>query len=229
MISALLRRSYAGLRGRELPADLPPEVLLSLAAVKARDLARGRLASVRYGDSGGMHLRGPRTVVRHPSGLRIGNGVIFAADVEVWAFSLNGIRLGDRVTVGRGASLLASGVVREPGVGIDIGPDTAIGMHNVIWGQGGVSIGRDCLLGPQVIMVSENHTYADPSRPLREQPGARAAISIGDDCWLGAGAKVLAGVTIGERCVIGAGAVVTTSIPAGSIAGGVPARVVGHR
>jgi acetyltransferase-like isoleucine patch superfamily enzyme len=203
--------------------------MLALAREKGTDLARGTAAARRYAACGGLHLRGARTVVRYPQGLWVGKGVIFASDVVVEAFSERGVSLGDRVTVARGASLLASGVIREPGVGIRVGPDTAIGMHNVIWGQGGVTIGRDCLLGPQVLMVSENHTYADASRPVREQPGNRASITIGDDCWLGAGVKVLAGVTIGDRCIVGAGAVVTTDLAPGSIAVGVPARVVGQR
>ena len=229
MIDRVLRRSYQVLRGRELGDQVPTSLLAALGAEKSRDLARGLSLSRRYAACGGLHLRGARVIVRYPQGLRVGRGVIFASDVVLEAYSQNGIQLGDRVTVARGASLLASGVIREPGVGIWVGDDTAIGMHNVIWGQGGVRIGRDCLLGPQVLMVSENHTYSDPELLIRQQPGARAAITIGDDCWIGAGAKVLAGVEIGDRCVIGAGAVVTTSLPAGSIAVGVPARVVGQR
>ena len=49
---------------------------------------------------------------------------------------------------------------------------------------------------------------------------------IGDDCWLGTGVVVVAGVEIGDGCVVGAGAVVTRSLPPGSVAVGVPARVV---
>ncbi len=53
-----------------------------------------------------------------------------------------------------------------------------------------------------------------------------AAVTIGDDCWLGAGVIVCPGVTIGDGCVIGAGSVVTKDIPANSFACGVPCRVV---
>jgi acetyltransferase-like isoleucine patch superfamily enzyme len=47
--------------------------------------------------------------------------------------------------------------------------------------------------------------------------------------WFGAGVVVLAGVTIGSHCVIAAGSVVTKDIPANSIAGGVPAKVIRER
>ena len=53
-----------------------------------------------------------------------------------------------------------------------------------------------------------------------------APISIGNDVYIGVNAVILAGVSIGNRCIIGAGAVVTKSIPANSVAVGVPARVV---
>lgn len=51
-------------------------------------------------------------------------------------------------------------------------------------------------------------------------------VSIGDDCWIGAGATILPGVTIGKGTTIGAGSVVTKSIPPFSVAWGVPARVI---
>ena len=51
-------------------------------------------------------------------------------------------------------------------------------------------------------------------------------VHIGNDCWFGAGVTVCPGVTIGDGCVIGAGSVVTRDIPAGSLAAGVPCRVL---
>lgn len=229
MIDNALRAAYASMRGRELPVATPTSVMAAVALERSGDLFRGNTHALRYAESGGLHIRGRRCVVRHPKGLSLGRKVVFGSDVVVEAYSLGGIRLGDRVTVARGASLLASGVIREPGVGITVGDDTAIGMHNVIWGQGGVAIGRDCLLAPHVLIVSENHTFDDPDLPVREQPGRRAAVTIGDDCWIGAGAKIMAGVTLGARCIVGAGAVVTKDAHSGSIMVGVPARIVAER
>lgn len=53
-----------------------------------------------------------------------------------------------------------------------------------------------------------------------------AAVSIGHDCFIGAGSIILKGVTIGDRAVIGAGSVVTKDIPADCIAAGNPCRVI---
>ncbi len=46
---------------------------------------------------------------------------------------------------------------------------------------------------------------------------------------MGVGVRIVDGVKVGNGCVIGAGAVVLESIPDGSIAAGVPARVIGRR
>jgi acetyltransferase-like isoleucine patch superfamily enzyme len=51
-------------------------------------------------------------------------------------------------------------------------------------------------------------------------------IVVGDNCFIGLRAILLPGVTVGDNCVIAAGAVVNRDIPDGSIAAGVPARVV---
>ena len=51
-------------------------------------------------------------------------------------------------------------------------------------------------------------------------------VSIGSNCWFGAGVTVCPGVTVGDNCVIGAGSVVTRDIPANSFAAGVPCRVI---
>ena len=51
-------------------------------------------------------------------------------------------------------------------------------------------------------------------------------IVLGDNVWLGTGAKVLDGVRIGSDVVVGANAVVNADLPDGAVAAGVPARVL---
>jgi acetyltransferase-like isoleucine patch superfamily enzyme len=51
-------------------------------------------------------------------------------------------------------------------------------------------------------------------------------VHIGDNCFIGAHAIILAGVTIGDNCIVGAASVVARDVPAGSLVAGNPARVV---
>mgnify|MGYP000933661130 FL=1 len=66
----------------------------------------------------------------------------------------------------------------------------------------------------------------------RIHPGAVLAVKdglatqLGDDCYVGPGAKLIGGIILGDGCVVGANAVVTKSFPAGSVLAGVPARVI---
>ena len=228
MIRGLVARLYKSTRGHEL-GDVPSSVMITLVTAKVGQAIRGARRGLRYRSVQHPHFIGRRVDLRNTRSLSVGKAVVFSSDSTIECFGIDGITLGDRVTVGSYSSLMASTVVREPGKGIVIGDNTAVGIRNTIWGQGGVVIGNDCLLGPDVFIVSENHTFDSRSAPILNQPGSRDAVVIGDDCWLGAGVKIMPGVTIGDGAVIGAGAVVTKSVPAYSIAAGVPARVMGTR
>jgi acetyltransferase-like isoleucine patch superfamily enzyme len=46
------------------------------------------------------------------------------------------------------------------------------------------------------------------------------------NAWIGAGATILPGVAIGENSIVAAGAVVNKDVPANTIVGGVPAKVI---
>lgn len=88
--------------------------------------------------------------------------------------------------------------------------------------QGGITIGDDSLIGHNAVLATLNHGFAPDERSNM----IPAPITIGKKVWLGANVTVLPGVTIGDNAVIAAGAVVTKDVPADSIVGGVPAKVM---
>ena len=51
-------------------------------------------------------------------------------------------------------------------------------------------------------------------------------VVIGDNAWIGAGATIMPGVHIGENAVVAGGAVVTKDVPANTVVGGNPAKVI---
>lgn len=135
------------------------------------------------------------------------------------------ISLGESINFGRNAFFTAEGGV------IQIGANTAFNQNVHINASvgGTISIGEDCLFGPNVVLRTANHRFTQPGVPIRGQGHVVNDIHIGNDVWLGANVVVVGGVTIGDGAVIGAGAVVTNPIPAYAIAVGVPARVIRFR
>jgi acetyltransferase-like isoleucine patch superfamily enzyme len=88
---------------------------------------------------------------------------------------------------------------------------------------GGIEIGDDVMLGPNVHLISSGH----PLNPeTRRRHITTAPIVIGRGVWIGAGATVLQGVTVGEDAVVGAGAVVTKDVPPRTLVVGVPAQII---
>lgn len=110
---------------------------------------------------------------------------------------------------------------------ITVGDNSELGQSCSIYG--GVTIGNDVLMGPGVRLITRNHVFSDLSSPIRTQGEVFSKITIGDDVWIGANVIVLPGVEIGDHSIIAAGSIVTKSVPAYSIAGGNPARVIRHR
>lgn len=92
-----------------------------------------------------------------------------------------------------------------------------------------VHLEQNVLLAAGVHVPSGGATHGtdDISTPIRDQPGARTLVTIGEGTWVGSAAVVMA--TVGKHCVIGAGSVVTKPIPDYSIAAGIPARVIRSR
>ena len=116
------------------------------------------------------------------------------------------------------------------------------GLRIFLYRRMGIKIGRhtqiglDCFLDdqfPELITIEDEVVIAfrviivahDESTGFIND-GTVSEVLIKRGSYLGAGAIILPGVTIGENSIVAAGAVVTRSLPPGSIAAGVPARVI---
>ena len=75
-------------------------------------------------------------------------------------------------------------------------------------------IGKGCTIFQQVTIGSNT---------LRDS-GHQGSPVIGDNVFIGAGAKIIGGVTVGDNCRIGAGAVVVRDMPPGTVAVSAPTR-----
>jgi acetyltransferase-like isoleucine patch superfamily enzyme len=79
------------------------------------------------------------------------------------------------------------------------------------------------MIGPNVSIITSGHPI-DPSR--RRASVVAKPVVIGRNVWIAAGAIIIGGVTVGENSVVAAGAVVTRDVPANTLVGGNPARVI---
>lgn len=109
-----------------------------------------------------------------------------------------------------------------------LGDRSGLGVDCQIYGQ--VTIGRDVMMGPEVILLTRNHGFDRTDLPMMDQKDAEERpIVIGDDVWIGTRAILLPGVTVGRGAIVGAGAVVTADVPPRAIVGGNPARIIRYR
>lgn len=118
----------------------------------------------------------------------------------------------------------------EPHFYCDYGSNIFLGEsfyanHNcVILDCAEVHIGDRVMFGPNVQIYATTHPLDATERATGKE--FCAAVTIGDDCWIGGGAIILAGVSIGAGSVIGAGSLVNKDIPAGVVAAGNPCRMI---
>jgi acetyltransferase-like isoleucine patch superfamily enzyme len=125
-------------------------------------------------------------------------------------------------TIEVGSCGFFSGVRLEcwPGARISIGTGTYLNRNTEIVAAGSVTIGRDCKIARDVIIMDTDQ-HEVPGVGLVVRP-----VTIEDRVWIGSRAMILKGVTIGHDSVIGAGAIVTRSVPPRSVVVGPAARVL---
>jgi acetyltransferase-like isoleucine patch superfamily enzyme len=114
---------------------------------------------------------------------------------------------------------------------ISMGNNVRITMDCCIWAEKNslITFGDNVLVGPGVKMFCGNHGIKLSEVPMVFQERTEADINIGNDVWIGANSVITSGVTIANGAVIAAGSVVTKDVPANSIVGGVPAKVIRQR
>lgn len=138
----------------------------------------------------------------------------------------NGIEIGENSIVMHGAVLHVYNFRNLPHAGIRIGKDCLIGEYSVIRGQGGVWLGDRVYTSPFTQILAVNHVFRNPEEPFIYQGITAEGIIIEDDVWLGAGCVITDGVKIGKGSVVAAGSVVTHDVPAHTLVGGVPAKII---
>lgn len=95
-----------------------------------------------------------------------------------------------------------------------------------------ITIGNNVLVGSRVHITDHFHGQIT-RQALAQAPALRKLYSKGpviieDNVWIGEGAIIMPNVKVGRNAIVGANAVVTKDVPADSVVGGIPARLIKH-
>jgi len=153
--------------------------------------------------SGPVLSIGEHVEIGCPSSIAFGNDIYLVRNAVLRACGGASLRMGDCITVNGNARIIAD--------------------------FGEIEMGRDIMIGPNVVIRASNHRFDRTDVPMFEQGHTNERIVIGNDVWIGANAVILPGVTIGAHVVVAAGAVVTRDVPDYAVVAGVPAKVIGDR
>jgi len=132
---------------------------------------------------------------------------------------------------------IGGGTLLEPGCWLTLGPEALIEIGSGCFLNRGtmlaalerIEIGDHVMFANGCFVGDADHRHDDPELPVTWQGFVpRGPVRIADNVWFGVNCVVTGGVEIGSRAVIGANSVVTADIPAGVIAAGAPAKVIGE-
>ena len=139
------------------------------------------------------------------------------------------VELAPGLTLGRGVQI-SSFCKLKASAPLTIGADTHIASGCFITaGPGSLRIGANCLIGPNVVIMTSDYRYSRLDVPLRLQGSAGKDTSIGRNVFIGANTVIVAGARIGDDVIIAAASLVSGVIAPGSVVGGNPARSVFQR
>lgn len=126
-------------------------------------------------------------------------------------------KTGERVTLSQGFNC-------DYGENIEVGENFYCNYGVCILDVCKVTVGDNCLIGPQVGIYTASHPLDRATRVSGVENGK--PITIGNDCWIGGHAVINPGVTLGDNVVVGSGSVVTKSFPSDVVIAGNPAKVI---
>ena len=128
-----------------------------------------------------------------------------------------------RVEIGQGSATLLGLRLYTRG-NLAIGNHSVIDRDCVLDARGGITIGNNVNLAPEVMILTASH---DPDNA--DFAGIEKPVVVEDYAWIATRALILPGVTIGHHAIVAAGSIVTKDVSPHTIVGGNPARLIRER
>ena len=227
IINHIIRK--LGRKDYTIDSSLSELELVRLIYPKLIQAIRGAFLSIRIKKSKGVIFLGKRTKIKFKSKISLGKSVQIGDNVEIFALSKNGVKIGNNVSILKNTIIECTGVIRQLGEVLIIGNNVGIGQNCFIQVRGLVNIGNNVIFGPGVGIFSESHNHSNLKKYINEQGETRKGVIIEKGVWIGSGAIILDGVTVGNNSIIAAGSIVNKDVPSYTIVGGVPAKFIKNR
>ena len=139
--------------------------------------------------------------------------VSIGRNVFIWpGCRIEGVEVGERADIAAPRITIGDGVTIQQYCHITAGGELRI--------ESGSTILFD------VMITDIDHRYEAVGERVIDQPMRVTSTKIGRNCFIGSGAKILAGTTLGDSCVVAANSVVRGDFPAGAVIAGMPGRIV---
>lgn len=121
--------------------------------------------------------------------------------------------------------LSKGGLINNPRK-MELGSNIYIGRDFKINSNGGVNIFDNVMIGPNLLIESDDHLYHKVGLPMFAYRNEKiiGKITIENDVWIGGNVTVLKGVTIGEGAIVGAGSLINKNILPYTISVGIPCK-----
>jgi len=168
---------------------------------------------------------GANVILRHPHKIKIGDNVIIDDNCLLDAKG----RDNEGITIGAGVYVGRNSILSCKNGDIFLRDRVNIGFNSEVFSGSRVEIGSDTLVAAYCYFVGGDHAVENAEAALTEQGSRSLGITIGANCWFGAGAIVLDGIRVGANAIVGAGAVVTKDVSDYAVTVGVPAKQIRDR
>jgi len=160
--------------------------------------------------------------------LKFGKNIIVDPSARISPKAIIKVEYGGSITIAN-CAVDEFVIIKSYGGNIKIEENCSIGPFCVLYGHGGLYIGKHVGIAAHCVIIPSNHNFAEMNRDILDQGETSRGIIIEDDVWIGSGVKILDGVCIRKGCVIGAGTVVTKSTEPYGVYVGVPSRKIHSR
>ncbi len=153
--------------------------------------------------------------------------------IPLWLYPLKQLTLERLIPSAKGNELcIFAPFYCEYGINIHVGKGCFVNYNCTFLDVSPITLEDGVWIGANVTLATPSHPLLADERLPKEYPDGfhdleySKPITVKKNCWICSGATICGGVTIGENCVVAAGAVVTDDMPANTIVGGVPAKVI---